>query len=137
MALIRAEPLLAGRARGALLRVVRPLSFWGGVDAASGMIVDPDSDAYGERLGGTVLALAATRGSSSSSAVLLELAYRGLAPAALLLAEPDAILLVGAIVAREMGWQAPVVLRLDAARQAELRAGALLEIDAEGEVAGS
>ena len=135
MALIRAEPLLAGRARGPLLRLVQPLSFWGGVDAAAGMIVDPDSDAYGQMVGGTVLALAATRGSSSSSAVLLELARRGIAPAALLLAEPDAILLVGAIVAREMGWPAPAVLRLDAAAQAALPAGAMLEIDAEGEIA--
>jgi predicted aconitase with swiveling domain len=135
MALIRAEPLLAGRARGPLLRLVQPLSFWGGVDAGSGMIVDPDSDAYGQTVGGTVLALAATRGSSSSSAVLLELAYRRLAPAALLMAEPDAILLVGAIVGREMGWPAPAVLRLDATAQAALPAGALLEIDAEGEIA--
>jgi predicted aconitase with swiveling domain len=132
--MIRAEPLLAGRARGPLLRVARPLSFWGGVDPATGLIVDADSDAYGETIGGTVLALAATRGSSSSSAVLLELAYRRLAPAALLLAEPDAILLVGAIVAREMGWPAPVVLRLATAAQAALPAGLTFEIDPDGEI---
>ena len=134
MALTRAEPLLAGRARGRLLHVARPLSFWGGVDPATGMIVDAESDAYGETVGGTVLALATTRGSSSSSAVLLELAFRRLAPVALLLAEPDAILLVGAIVAREMGWPAPAVLRLAAAAQAALPAGVMLEIDSDGEI---
>lgn len=131
MELTRAEPLLAGRARGRLLRVARPLSFWGGVDPATGRIVDPESDAHGDAVAGTVLALAATRGSSSSSAVLLELAYRRRAPAALLLAEPDAILLVGAIVAREMDWPAPVVLRLPAPAQAALPQG-VLEVSEEG-----
>jgi len=135
MALIRAEPLLAGRARGPLLRLARPLSFWGGVDPATGAIVDRDSDGYGRTVGGTVLALAATRGSSSSSAVLLELAHRGLGPAALLLAEPDAILLVGAIVAREMGWPAPPVLRLAAADQARLAQGVAIEIAEDGGLA--
>ena len=135
MALIRAEPLLAGRACGPLLRLARPLSFWGGVDPATGAIVDRDSDGYGRAVGGTVLALAATRGSSSSSAVLLELAHRGLAPAALLLAEPDAILLVGAIVAREMGWPAPPVLRLAPTDQARLAQGVTVDIAEDGGLA--
>jgi predicted aconitase with swiveling domain len=43
-------------------------------------------------------------GSSSSSAVLLELIHNGCAPIALLLGEPDAILALGVIVAREMGY---------------------------------
>lgn len=45
-------------------------------------------------------------GSSSSSAVLLELIYQKQAPRALILGVPDAILPVGALVAEEMGWGA-------------------------------
>lgn len=133
MELTRAEPLLPGRAHGRLLRVVRPLSFWGGVDPATGRIVDPENDAHGAALAGTVLALAATcsASASASSAVLLELAYRRLAPAALLLAERDTVLLTGAIVAREMDWPASVVLRLSAERQAALPEG-VIEVSEDG-----
>ncbi|WP_425475964.1 aconitase X swivel domain-containing protein [Mesorhizobium yinganensis] len=52
-------------------------------------------------------------GSSSASAVLLELVHNGHAPAAIVLHEPDAILLLGLIVAREMSWRTPVAARLD------------------------
>jgi predicted aconitase with swiveling domain len=60
-----------------------------------------------------VLFLPGTIGSSSASAVLLELVHAGRAPAAIVLHEPDAILLLGLIVAREMGWETPPALRLD------------------------
>ncbi len=49
---------------------------------------------------------------SSASAVLLELVHNRHAPAALVMHEPDAILLLGLIVARQMGWPTPVALRL-------------------------
>ena len=42
-----------------------------------------------------MLALPGTIGSSSASAVLLELVHAGKAPAAILMTEPDAILLLG------------------------------------------
>jgi predicted aconitase with swiveling domain len=51
-------------------------------------------------------------GSSSASAVLLELVHAGLAPAAIVMHEPDAILLLGLIVAREMDWPLPLAVKL-------------------------
>ena len=44
-----------------------------------------------------------TVGSSSAAAILLELVHARRAPAAIVLHEPDAILLLGLIVAKEMG----------------------------------
>ena len=76
-------------------------------------------------IAGTVLALAATRGSSSSSAIMLELLARGIAPAALLLGEPDAILALGVVVGREMGYPTIPVLAIPAAEQALLPQGML------------
>ncbi len=46
--------------------------------------------------------------------MLLELVREKRAPAAIIMAEPDAILLLGLIVAREMGWDAPMALRVPA-----------------------
>ena len=61
-----------------------------------------------------MLAVPATIGSSSSSAIVLELLRGGNAPAALLLGEIDAILTLGVIVAREMGYPVIPVLHLEA-----------------------
>ena len=95
--------LIEGAGSGPLLRLTAPLSFWGGVDPKTGRISDPRHPQHGQSVAGTVLALAEPRGSSSSSAIMLELIARGLAPAALLLGNPDAILTLGIVVAREMG----------------------------------
>jgi predicted aconitase with swiveling domain len=114
----RGEVLIAGAAdaRGEALVLTRPISFWGGVDPKSGRIADPRHPEAGESVAGRVLFLPGTIGSSSASAVLLELVRSGNAPAALVLHQPDAILLLGLIVACEMGWPHPPALRLDRER---------------------
>jgi predicted aconitase with swiveling domain len=121
---LKGEILLPGTAEGALLKLRAPISFWGGVDPASGKILDVRHPDHGRCIAGTVLALPGTIGSSSSSSVLLELARRGMGPAALLLAEVDAILLVGLVVARELGWPFCPALRIDAETFAALDAAA-------------
>ncbi len=110
----QAEILVAGRAgHGAALVLDEPISFWGGVDPKTGRIADVRHPQHGQSIAGKVLFLPGTIGSSSASAVLLELVRNGHAPAALVMHEPDAILLLGLIVAKEMGWETPVAVRLD------------------------
>ena len=120
---VQAQALVAGEASGPLLKLRAPLSFWGGVDAATGEIVDRQSDGCGKSIGECVLALAALRGSSSSSAVLLELVHAQKAPAAIIIAEADAILIAGVLAAREMGWSYPPLLLLSAEEQEMLPEG--------------
>jgi predicted aconitase/predicted aconitase with swiveling domain len=111
---ITPETLVPGNsAAGESLILTAPVSFWGGVDAKTGRIADVRHPQHGESIAGKALFLTGTIGSSSASAVLLELVKNGHAPAALVLHEPDAILLLGLIVAREMGWRTPAALRLD------------------------
>ena len=113
------EILVAGEAgAGPALVLSAPISFWGGVDPKTGTIVDVRHPEHGETIAGRVLFLPGTIGSSSASAVLLELVRSGNAPAALVLHEPDAILLLGLIVAKEMGWKTPVAVKL---RQGRVR----------------
>jgi predicted aconitase with swiveling domain len=110
----QAKILVAGRpASGRAMILAEPISFWGGVDPASGCIIDARHPQNGEETRGRVLFLPGTIGSSSAASVLLELVHRGIAPAALVLHEPDAILLLGLIVAREMGLSGPPALQLD------------------------
>ncbi|WP_145012160.1 cis-3-hydroxy-L-proline dehydratase [Pseudomonas oryzihabitans] len=107
---VRGRALVAGRAQGRLAWAPIGLSFWGGVDPASGRVIDRHHPLHGLQLAGRVLAIPSGRGSCTGSAVLLELLLAGRGPAALLLAEPDEILSLGAIVAEELfGLSLPVV----------------------------
>ena len=117
------EPLMPGAARGPLLKLRAPISFWGGIDPASGKIIDIRHPDHGRCVSGTILALPGTIGSSSSSSVLLELIHKGRAPAALILAAPDAILLLALVVAAEMGWAGPPALSLKPRDFAQLSEG--------------
>ena len=120
---LRGETLLPGEAEGLLLVLDAPLSFWGGVDPASGRITQVRHPQVGASVAGVILALPGTIGSSSSSSVLLELIAGGRAPAGLVLQAVDAILLLGAVLARELAWPAPPALRLAAADWGVLRTG--------------
>ena len=133
MANLSARSILSGTASGPIIAAGEALSFWGGVDPASGTIIDARHPERGRNIAGRILALPGTIGSSSASAVLLELVHAGKAPAALLMDAPYAILLLGLVVAREMGWPTPPAFRLAAADQ-KLLADRRIAISAEGRV---
>jgi predicted aconitase with swiveling domain len=110
---LKGRVLVPGEAEGPILNLSEPLSFWGGVDPNSGLITQPRHSGHGRSVAGTVLAMPSGIGSSSSSAVLLELIHNGCAPVALLMGEADAILALGVVVAREMGFGVIPVLECD------------------------
>lgn len=110
-AVISAECLVPGTARGALACLSQPLSLWGGFDLGSGAVCDVNHPERGLEIAGRVLAMPGGRGSSSSSSVLLESARLGVHPRAVILAERDPILAVGALVAEDLyGVSIPIVL---------------------------
>lgn len=132
---LQADILVPGaEVRAEALVLSAPISFWGGVNPQTGLIADVRHPQHGVSISGRVLCLPGTIGSSSAAAVLLELVYAGLAPSAIILNEPDAILLLGLIVAREMGHGVPPALRLDKAEFPRLT-GRMLSIDADGRIA--
>lgn len=96
---LQGRSLVEGAAEGSLLFADVGLSFWGGVDPATGEVIDRHHPLSGERLAGRVLAIPSGRGSCTGSSVLMELISNGHAPAALVLAEADEILTLGVLVA--------------------------------------
>ena len=120
-------PLLPGRARGRALKLPR-LSLWGGVDPFTGRLTDPALPHYGETVKDRVLLIAEPVGSSSSSAVLLELLHAGNAPAAIVLGRADAIIGLGVLVAREMGWPTISLVIVPPGEQERIADGEILEI---------
>lgn len=112
-----------------MLRLDEPLSLWGGLDPASGTIIDRRHPQCGQRVGKRMLTLTCGRGSSSASSVLLESVRRGTAPAAILLAETDGILALGAAVARELYGTAPPVVVAPLTAFEQLLTGTLARLD--------
>ncbi|HWT43413.1 MAG TPA: DUF126 domain-containing protein [Sphingopyxis sp.] len=97
--LIHGHALIEGLASGDVLKLTEPLSLWGGVDLQVGCIVDASHPQRGAALAGRLLAMPGSRGSSSSSSALVELARTGRAPAGVITTRSDPILTIGALVA--------------------------------------
>ena len=103
--------LVDGNATAEVLRLDEPLSFWGGVDPESGDIIEQRHPQFGESVAGKLIAMPAGRGSSSASSVLAEVLRRGCGPVGIVLEAGDGILVVGALVARELyDVQCPIVV---------------------------
>jgi uncharacterized protein len=126
--------LVSGAASGPILRLDESLSFWGGLDSATGTIIDRLHPQRGACVAGRILMMPTGRGSSSGSATLAEALRLGNGPAAILMLERDAIVVVGAMVAAELyGLACPVALANGQDWEALAAAASLrLEADADG-----
>lgn len=112
--------ILAGCAAGPILFTDEPLSFWGGVDPATGLVIDVHHPLHGQSLTGKVLVMPSSRGSCTGSGVLLDLVLSGRGPSALVFRDAEDVLTLGALVAAEMFGNALPVLRLAPASFAAL-----------------
>ncbi len=108
---LNGRPVVPGDAAGTVLHSKRSLSLWGGIDPRTGRIIDRRHDRHGEAVGGRVLVFPAEKGSSTGSAVLLELIRVRRAPASIVTSQLAPILALGAILAEELyGASIPIVL---------------------------
>lgn len=115
-----AQLVVPAMAEGAVLVCSAGISFWGGVDPETGVVVDAHHPQHGASLAGKIVLMPTSRGSCTGSAVLLGLALNGQAPAALVFREPEDILTLGALVAGEMFDRPVAVVRLGAVAYAAL-----------------
>ena len=119
---------------GRVLVLDEGLSLWGGMDPATGLLIDARHPQRGASLTGRIVVMPSGRGSSSSASVLAEAVRATTAPAAILLGEPDLILSIGAAVAEELyGVVVPIVV-LPADGLSSIEDGAELRIGADGSV---
>jgi predicted aconitase/predicted aconitase with swiveling domain len=104
--------ILSGQASGEVLATSEPISFWGGVDPATGQVIDVHHPLAGQNMTGRILVMPGTRGSCTGSGVLLDMVLNGHAPAALIFCEPEDVVTLGALIATEMFGKPLPVLRL-------------------------
>ena len=131
---IHGRVLVAGDVEGDALVSTEPLSFWGGYDQSSGEIIDRRHPLSGQVAAGKILALPASRGSSTTAAVLLEAVRRGTAPVAIITDGSDTFLTLAAIVADEMYQRTFAVVAVETADFEMLVSGERLHVGANGSI---
>ena len=126
--------VVPGTAEGTALVTTEPLSFWGGLNTATGEIVDRRHERSGQVVTGRIFVLPRGRGSSTASACLLESVRAGTAPAAIITARTEPVLALGSIVAAELyGRSVPMVVLPEEAF-ASIRDGDRLAVAPDGTV---
>ena len=132
--MIAGRVIVAGAAEGEALVTHDALSFWGGYDFRTGEIIDRHHPLAGVRAGGRILAVPFSKGSSTTTAVLLEAVRAGTAPAAILTTGADAFFALASIVADVMYGKSFPVIALDAADFSSLATGMRVVISKSGEI---
>ena len=99
---LKGRAIIPGEARGVALVGNEPLSFWGGYDWKTGEIIDRRHMLSGFIAKGKILAVPFTRGSSTTTAVLLEAIRANTAPAAIITTGTDFFFALASVVADEL-----------------------------------
>ena len=126
--------VIPGQAQGLALVSDEPLSFWGGYDWQTGEITDRRHPLSGQIAAGWVLCLPFTRGSSTTTAVLLEAIRNGTAPVAILTTASDFFFALASVVADELYTRPVPLIVLEADDFAQLNSGDKLIIEQDGSV---
>ena len=109
-----------------------PLSFWGGYDHRTGEITDRRHPLSGQIAAGRILGVPSSRGSSTTTAVLLEAARAGTAPAAIVTIGVRLYFALASIVTGEMYGRTIPVVAISAGELAGLRTGDCVRLEEDG-----
>ena len=123
---IRGRGVVRGRASGTALVADAMLSFWGEVDPVTGRVIAVGHPLEGQSLGGRVLVIRSTKGSSATPMVLNLAKLEGNAPAAFVNVEVDGLAALGCIVNG-----IPMVTDLELDPFAHIRTGDHVVVDAD------
>jgi predicted aconitase with swiveling domain len=134
MSTITGWRVTSGEASGAVLKLDEPVSFWGGI-GPDGDIIDVHHPQHGAVVTGRVLVMRSGRGSSSGTYVLAELLRLGIAPAGIILTEPDGIIATGALVAAELYGTAMPIITVTETDYAAIEDGVTAAISMDGDAA--
>ena len=132
--MISARILHEGSARGDVLALAAPLSFWGAFDPRLGVIIDIHHPQRGACISSRILMMRETRGSGTAPGGMAEALRLGTAPHAIILIKPDINLAIGALVAEALYGRSCPVLCVDEEDYAKLATMPALAIAADGRI---
>ncbi len=116
-----------GVAEGEVLVSSEPISFYGGVDPESGVIVENGHPLEGKSIAGRILVFPSGKGSTVGSYALYRLKKNGKAPAGIINRECETIVAVGAIIS-----EIPLVDKLEGDGYEKLGDGQKVRVDGSG-----
>ena len=131
---IQGKPFIPGSANGIALVSKEPLSFWGGYDWKTGEIIDRRHPLSGENAKGKVLVVPFTRGSSTTTAVLLEAIREGTAPAAIVTTATDFFFALASVVAGELYEKSFPLIALSESDFGMIKTGDQVEVLEDGKL---
>ncbi len=131
---LQGKIIIPGTAQGMALVSLEPLSFWGGYDWKTGEIIDRRHVLSGCIAKGKILAIPFTRGSSTTTAVLLEAVRAGTAPIAIITTGTDFFFALASVVADELYSSPLPLVALDEKNFAKLRTNDGIQITNDGMV---
>jgi len=127
--LLKGRNLLSKEVEGEALVTSQPISFFGGVNPKTGLIIEKNHELNGKNVAGKVLVFPYGKGSSLGSYVLYAMAKHGTAPSAILNIKTEAIIAVGCALANS-----PLVDRLSKNPLEVIRTGDWVKIFSDGTV---
>jgi predicted aconitase with swiveling domain len=122
---LKGRKVVGGYAEGEALVSADPVSFYGGVDPETGVVVEPGHAVEGECITGKVFVFPTGKGSTVGSYVIYRMSRLGTAPAALVNSETEAIIATGCVISG-----IPLVDKLDR-DPLEIKSGDLLKVSAD------
>ena len=96
--ILQGRTIYEGTAEGEALVTSQGISFYGGVDPETGVIVERGHQLEGQSITGKVLVFPQGKGSTVGSYTLYRLKHNGMAPVAIINAECETITAVGCII---------------------------------------
>ena len=100
--ILNGKIVVPGEAQGVALVANEPLSFWGGYDQKTGEIIDRRHILSGKMAKDKILAIPFSRGSSTTTVVLLDAIRAKTAPAAIITTDTDFFFALASVVADEL-----------------------------------
>lgn len=123
---IKVHKVCKGKAEGEAIVTSQPISFYGGLDPKTGVIVDPTHELAGHSVEGKILVFPKGKGSTAGSFIIYAAKKRGKAPAAMVAQVAEAIIAGGALIS-----DIPLVDQLDEDPLQVIKTGDYIIVDAD------
>jgi predicted aconitase with swiveling domain len=124
--IINCRKISKGHAQGEVIVTKDSISFLGGVDPKTGVIIDSQHELYGKKISGKILVIPSGKGSTVGSYVIFQMAKNKTAPTAIISLKAEPIIATGAIMA-----EIPMVDQPDADILNILKEGDIVEVNAD------
>jgi len=95
---LKGRIIYKGKAEGEALVTNQPVSFYGGVDPNTGVVIEKGHELQGQSVKGKILVFPTGKGSTVGSYTLYRMKKNGTAPAGMINEECETVVAVGAII---------------------------------------